>query len=165
MPLKVSRNEVETLCYRAALGVGLPQGLAEDAAWIGAGLACTRPDGLAIMLRALASVEAHPVVAPVFRREGGAWRANQAFVPALVSGPVAADLRRAEPGVEVVIGETGEPDITAICLSPGEIPPHQPFVAEDGVWRELGRLAARTYVPASDTSRLMGAGAGLLDND
>ena len=71
--------------------------MAEDAAWIGARLACTRPDGLAIMLRALASVEAHPVVASVFRREGGAWRANQAFVPALVAGPVAADLRRAEP--------------------------------------------------------------------
>lgn len=165
MPLIVSRNEVETLCYRAALGVGLPQGLAEDAAWIGARLACTRPDGLAVMLRALATVETHPVVAPVFRREGGAWRANQAFVPALAAGPVAADLRRAEPGVAVIIGETDEADIITICLASGEVPPQQPFAAEDGVWRELGRLAARTYVPASDMSRLMGAGAGLLDND
>ena len=37
--------------------------------------------------------------------------------------------------------------------------------APDEIWRELGRLAARTYVPASETSRLMGAGAGLRDND
>ncbi|MEM8793549.1 MAG: DUF3726 domain-containing protein [Pseudomonadota bacterium] len=33
------------------------------------------------------------------------------------------------------------------------------------VWVELGLLAARTYVPASDASRLSGAGAGTLDND
>jgi hypothetical protein len=35
----------------------------------------------------------------------------------------------------------------------------------DGLWRRFGRLAALTYVPQSEQSRLTGAGAGLSDND
>lgn len=33
------------------------------------------------------------------------------------------------------------------------------------VWQALERLAHQTYVPASEASRKMGAGAGLVDND
>lgn len=33
------------------------------------------------------------------------------------------------------------------------------------VWQALEKLAHQTYVPASETSRKMGAGAGLVDND
>lgn len=36
---------------------------------------------------------------------------------------------------------------------------------EDEVWAQLDRLASETYVPATDESRLKGAGAGLSDND
>ncbi|MEO0980892.1 MAG: DUF3726 domain-containing protein, partial [Pseudomonadota bacterium] len=32
-------------------------------------------------------------------------------------------------------------------------------------WTRLGVLAHRTYAPATDESRLRGAGAGLSDND
>lgn len=32
-------------------------------------------------------------------------------------------------------------------------------------WEAIGRLAAQTYVPSSETSRIAGAGAGLTDND
>jgi len=35
----------------------------------------------------------------------------------------------------------------------------------DGLNAHLNTLAAKTYVPASDASRLAGAGAGLTDND
>ncbi|MEM9030045.1 MAG: DUF3726 domain-containing protein [Pseudomonadota bacterium] len=38
-------------------------------------------------------------------------------------------------------------------------------VIDDTVWRQALALAARTYVPASETSRAHGAGAGLTDND
>ncbi len=38
-------------------------------------------------------------------------------------------------------------------------------VIADAVWRRFNALAALTYVPASDHSRLSGAGAGLSDND
>ena len=33
------------------------------------------------------------------------------------------------------------------------------------IWEALGRFAHRTYVPATEASRLKGAGAGLTDND
>ena len=35
----------------------------------------------------------------------------------------------------------------------------------DAVWRRFDVLAALTYVPPSERSRLTGAGAGLSDND
>ena len=35
----------------------------------------------------------------------------------------------------------------------------------DEIWEGLSALAHRTYVPASEASRLKGAGAGLTDND
>lgn len=38
-------------------------------------------------------------------------------------------------------------------------------VIADAVWRRFNALAALTYVPASEHSRLSGAGAGLNDND
>ncbi|MCY3876854.1 MAG: DUF3726 domain-containing protein [Rhodobacteraceae bacterium] len=39
------------------------------------------------------------------------------------------------------------------------------FHPTDSDWAKLEELAARTYAPASDESRLLGAGAGLSDND
>ena len=80
-------------------------------------------------------------------------------------GPIVADLRQAEPGVEIVMAETDVPAILDICIAPEVAAGSGEIEAPDEIWRELGRLAARTYVPASETSRLMGAGAGLRDND
>jgi len=48
---------------------------------------------------------------------------------------------------------------------PGDGMPQPLFDVADGDWSEIGALAARTYVPASEQSRLAGAGAGLTDND
>lgn len=45
------------------------------------------------------------------------------------------------------------------------LPPARPIRLPDALWRRFGRLAARTYVEASDLSRRQGAGAGLSDND
>ncbi len=39
------------------------------------------------------------------------------------------------------------------------------FHPADSDWAKLEELAARTYAPATDESRLLGAGAGLSDND
>ena len=36
---------------------------------------------------------------------------------------------------------------------------------EVGIWTKLSSLAHKSYVPASEASRLSGAGAGLTDND
>lgn len=162
----VSLNEIETSCYRAALGVGLPHGLAQDASVIGARLVATRPDGLAVMLRGLEFAGANRMQAPVFARDGAVWRSRFGILASLVAGPIAADLMRADPSIAVEIGTTDEPAIIDICLN--EHPQSSrssPLEVPDDLWRELQRLGARSYVPASAASRLKGAGAGLRDED
>ena len=42
---------------------------------------------------------------------------------------------------------------------------YDPAACGDSGWDRLAALAHKTYVPASDESRLSGAGAGLTDND
>lgn len=161
----VSLNEIETTCYRAGLGVGLAHGLAEDAGRIAVKLACRHADGLAIMLRALKSVEANPVPPPFFIRKGDAWVPVRPSLPALIAAPIAMELCLADPGVTVGLGAIDDPAILAASGEGEPVPPAEPIAVDEALWRELGRLAARTYVPASATSRLMGAGAGLTDND
>jgi hypothetical protein len=51
-----------------------------------------------------------------------------------------------------------------IDLSSPELPPGGIAIPEH-LWQRFDALAVLTYVPASETSRLAGAGAGLLDND
>ncbi len=162
----VSLNEIESGCYRAALAVGLPHGLAEDAARIGVRLVTSQPDGLAMMLRALRFAEAHPAAPPAFVNDGASWRPRHPALPSLVSGPIAADLRKADPDKPIHIGQPDEPAIIAMCLDGRAFsPPMAPVEVSADLWRELQRLAARTYVPATEISRLKGAGAGLRDDD
>jgi len=54
-----------------------------------------------------------------------------------------------------VAGHTGDGSVTR----------YDPVTCGDGGWGQLAALAHKTYVPASDRSRLSGAGAGLTDND
>ncbi len=44
-------------------------------------------------------------------------------------------------------------------------PPQTRATPSDAGWAALGHFAHRTYAPATDESRLKGAGAGLSDND
>jgi hypothetical protein len=160
----VSRNEVETSCWRAALGVKLPHGLAEDAAWIGAELIVTRPDGLDRMLRALEHVETHGVHPPAFRREGHRW-ILQPGTPGLAAAPAAADLRQSDPGAELATGEGEVHDIVAIGLAGPRRSVSGPIDVDDGQWRRLLDFAARSYVPATAASRARGAGPAMPDEN
>jgi len=53
------------------------------------------------------------------------------------------------------------------CAEPPVIAPpgHARHVVDAESWRRLDALARRTYAPATEASRLAGAGAGLSDND
>lgn len=162
----LSLNEIETTCYRAALGAGLTHGLAEDAAAIAARLAATRPDGAAIMLRALTFADGHRLTGPVFAKSDGTYRPTGTALPALVAGPAAADLKQSDPTAGIDLSLADEPAVIAACFDKvPAAPPSAAISVPDNVWREICALAARTYVPHSETSRLMGAGAGLLDDD
>jgi hypothetical protein len=76
-------------------------------------------------------------------------------------------------GSEITVLDARQIAHLTVALLPSD-PRQQPLRAQqqsngmtvdDASWAELGRLAHRTYVPASMQSRLAGAGAGLLDND
>jgi len=155
--MMVSLNEVENACHRAALGVGLSQGLAEDASWIGASLVTTRRDGLARMLAALRQADLSRAHHPAFTRSERGWVLDPS-VPALVAGPALSDLLQAEPHLDLEIGPAAFPEIFDLCRAGRQPPPGEPLQVDDDQWRELLALAARTYVPASDTSRQRGAG-------
>jgi hypothetical protein len=84
-----------------------------------------------------------------------------------------AGVRAAAGGTEVRDGEgLAVPRLDGVMVRPGGggdgrwVGPRAGGRAVDpGVWRILEGLAARTYVPESEASRLTGAGAGLSDND
>jgi hypothetical protein len=155
--MMVSLNEVENACHRAALGVGLSQGLAEDASWIGASLVTTRRDGLARMLAALRQADLSRAHHPAFTRSERGWVLDPS-VPALVAGPALSDLLQAEPHLDLEIGPAAFPEIFDLCRAGRQPPPGEPLQVDDDQWRELLALAARTYVPASEASRQRGAG-------
>lgn len=48
---------------------------------------------------------------------------------------------------------------------PASSPRFDGVSVDAAIWRRLDALAARTYVPDSEASRLTGAGAGMIDND
>lgn len=55
-----------------------------------------------------------------------------------------------------------------ICISktpPKAIPEHTRATPSAQTWAELNSFAHRTYAPATEASRLLGAGSGLSDND
>lgn len=47
----------------------------------------------------------------------------------------------------------------------GQSEPVMRAEADEAAWQILGEFAHRTYAPATEASRLLGAGAGLSDND
>ena len=57
------------------------------------------------------------------------------------------------------------PHLTALLGDPAAALPPGPVEVDDALWSALDRLAARTYVAATEGSRLAGAGAGTTDND
>lgn len=82
----------------------------------------------------------------------GGGRAEVSADAAVLSGPIPG------PGADVVATRGAGPCAT-VAASPGGVE------VEDRLWRRALAMAARSYVPSSDSSRARGAGAGLIDND
>ena len=183
-----SLGEVASLVAKAARGAGHPWGVAEEAAWAVRWLSACGVDGAEICATWLARDEgACPVSAGLAIRDRGGVslpsELGDLAAPALVlpflawtladDGQVGVTMA----GCRCVLSREG------MTLS-GELPNRAavevrahdgPRPAPRAVWRvasisqsalgELQALATRTYAPASEQSRLLGAGAGLTDND
>jgi len=189
--MRRSLNEIETGFKKAAIGVGWPQGAAEDigraaAIYCGCGNAGLSPLLNAMQQKRIVSVMMENRVA---RCSGGALIANATIAFDLVGAgrveqAIFAWLENPEflRALSLVAGTDQGCgfQIEAIQTNDSSAPPEfvirrvheieQPELA-DGVdineeeWAEIAKLVAKTFVPSSDGSRLLGAGAGVTDND
>jgi hypothetical protein len=189
-----SLSEAGALAQKAARGAGMPWGLAEEAGhaalWLEArgapGLAalavrleataegrdaCLCP--VALGTRLIDGAEAPPgaarLAAPLLLAPflatiagGGAWRL--AAGEAVMS--VSAGALALSGGREALLAADASCRLAPEARAPAA-PPLNARVPESAAAAvaRLGRFAARTYAPATEASRLAGAGAGVSDGD
>ncbi len=202
-----SVNEIRTTVQKAAVGSGLPPGIAEDVGRAAAWLSARGLDGVGAALAAIgatpggthdagtAGQRTRVVSEGVSALDQVALSAPDATVklsgldaPALFLGLAANAAADYGLGFEISFGDGGtvicspegtrmsegipDPgcDVT-ITAKPDSLCDNEPLPTTDGVvvddksWAEAAALAAKTYVPSTEASRLAGAGAGLTDND
>lgn len=186
-------NEVEATAKKASRGAGYSWGLAEEAGkatrWLcGQGL-----DGVAILATALSRPDqtlACPLTRGAQLSDRAATLAEHVITlrhvaqPALLLAFAAQVARQTGYCITVDCGVAkGVTDGTRLSLTDA-FPPEADLVRvylggrlaealalasrarpDEAAWAELNRLAHRTYAPATEESRLLGAGAGLSDND
>jgi len=176
-----SLNEIGGMVMKAARGAGVPLDHCEDMALAAEYLAATDPVRLDCIEQALAGP--HVPVAAV-------WTDTTLRIDAAraaMAGPVAVDALRMGYDA-VVLKDVDAPRLVlalfagqGVCVShsfggadliisrndgrPPAIPMAAAVTVSGHFWAYLDGLAALTYVPATDASRLAGAGAGLTDND
>lgn len=110
----------------------------------------------------------HPLLIVPF----AGWAAIHLARPVLVSWPsvsIGTDgwAVRVE-GDEAGLGIAGPVPVTCTCADDRRAAMTTPAlrgVIDRQVWNALGTFAHRTYAPATEASRLLGAGAGVSDND
>lgn len=138
--MKRSVNEIGGLVLKAARGAGLDLGLAEDLAAASAHL---DEAGLDYLTGAIRDRDRHSD---------------------LQSLCFAIDARRCGQAVDLPAAVVPLADALMAACSDKAAPPGPRNVAND-LWAVLDDLAQATFVPATEASRLVGAGAGLDDND
>ncbi len=168
-------SEVGAIVHKAALGAGIPVGQADDLARTAVHMAGHR-EALKPIVDAL--IEPQEAVDVAWGSDRLVIKAGHAAMTApIVKDGFATGVRKvrlcrpshlslviamlAEAGVQVQADGTLIEKIGFATPDPVMGPVDVP--AE--IWNAFATLAAKTYVPASDTSRAGGAGAGLTDND
>lgn len=182
-----SRNEASALITKAAVGAGFPWALAQEISKAFSTIAQPTSSEWQALIDALVA----PTEGMIFTTHAGLLQienaricsAGPAVVDWLVAGMQRAELLeldcpvlldaflragQAEYGYAFMT-ETNENGVVQVTAKRNENPsisqslPRIIFPQE--TYDALIGLAARTYVPESDASRLSGAGAGLTDND
>lgn len=186
--LSWSLGEIEALARKAAHGAGKPWGLAEEAGWAVRWLAQSGlpgPEALAASLQN--SSGKCPIVFACELSDPGDLETSANFglieQPLLVLpflgrccphgravvatiGPARAEVSAHKTIVSGVVPAVGQIEVQGMCTASEPIL-NVTRVAEitPGAMSVLERFAARTYAPATEASRELGAGAGLTDND
>ncbi|MDU8911813.1 hypothetical protein [Aestuariicoccus sp. MJ-SS9] len=173
--MSYSVTEIQTLAQKAARGAGFPPSQAEA---FGRAAALHLAEGGApeVLLAGLATPGDSPILRlPLLMDD--ILRAREALGNEVTlslhgdDGQLAPVYARALPlglrgiDIEEIAGEPSKLHITLDpeARTPCKLPPR--VDAPQALIDRLNDLAARTYVPATEESRLKGAGAGLTDND
>lgn len=178
--MKRSLNELCGMVLKAARGAGVPLGHCEDLAAVAGYLAATD----AVALECLRDALAGPFDGVLGQSADGQLRITQGAV--VMVGPYCVDGFQAGC-TQIQIDNCPEPRlIFAYCAAAGlgvshefdgdtliltrvdeapAVPAAAPVTVAQSLWEYLNGLASKTYVPATEASRLAGAGAGLTDND
>lgn len=182
MTILLSYNEIHLTARRAASGAGLPYGVAEAvgraAVWLsGRGVdavsvvVAALADGAAI-LDGLAAVDALGAgeTERVALKDDAVGRLLLGLAGAAMHGETAFALDRGQGGRVPLAGlEDGAVPLPGVLCRArqggGVAATPRPAACDAGAHAAALALAAKTYVPASELSRTLGAGAGTTDND
>lgn len=152
--------ELQASLLKAARGMGLALGVGEDIATAAPFiLAADEPnETLAQLLQQMESGQISDVITAIDSAlvDGAATLTDTIEARALVAS-ASYKMQR------VLVLINGRIEATDVAKIDKAIP--RRVTIDDGLWEQLQGFAARTYVPATDASRLKGAGAGLSDND
>jgi hypothetical protein len=184
-----SLNEVEAMGKRAARGAGRDWGIAEEAGKAARWLTAHNLPGPELLAELLTRNEglSYDELVPI--STDGVWQAKSGRLCPLIAGAALSD-RAAEVAAgrafefgSIAFSPDGglavEGDMAAVttpttksahCRSGRKDtvtpPARQPGRAvEAKAWNRLSAFAHRTFAPATEASRLAGAGASLTDND
>ncbi len=166
-----SSNEIAVMVQKAARGAGVPLGYCEDLA------ACVKWFGADIepMVRALENAQAGQGIHKVQAAKLCVLALEDTLVDE--SEMVLNDVD--EPHVARALGAqiatlnncelcaaiSGHNITMSLRAGGHQAAPVARVDVDDALWTRLNTMAQRTYVPATEASRLAGAGAGLTDND
>lgn len=173
--LMLALNEIGSMVQKAARGAGIPLGQAEDLGRIAIYLAGTGGNVSAVT-RALQ--EPATTVDMIWSSDAVSVKSGPAaLIGAIIrdafamgyDAAVLADLDHA-PLVGAFLAESGVAlrwDGRVLTRSDTTVlqPACRPVAIPAADWDVWGAYAAETYVPETEASRLVGAGAGLNDND
>ncbi|MEC3861100.1 DUF3726 domain-containing protein [Mesobacterium sp. TK19101] len=187
--MTLSLNEIDAQAKRAARGAGYSWGMAEEAGKAARWLCAQGLDGVSVLAQALtrdgtALTRGVAMADRAVRLHDEPATLMDVPCPALVLPFAAMAARQLRAGVSVDLDSAlAVTDGDRLQLS-GPLPDHAACVRvtlggalstpvprlgraspTPEAWATLTRLAALTYAPATDESRLRGAGAGLSDND
>lgn len=159
-----SRNEIGGMVHKAARGAGWPLGLAEDVA--------AAMDFCADPVPALRAIAGHLAQGPA--EVLGTITTLDALQAGLIgqadlpNDPILQALAQMRSHTAAAV-TLDHPHQMLRLHSPPAAEPAKPATGavevDDDLWSMLASFAAKTFVPATEASRIAGAGAGLSDND
>lgn len=171
-----SVNEVEMLVLKAARGSGLPLAQAQDVAraLVASGAMDAFQDFLDLanqqntasnvrFFNEQMTYETPNILAdaPIAARTVASGACQQAVFEGCDTGPM---MQAISAFFGVVCTQQGSGCVLTATQNPQKVQAKR-LTVSDQILADLGVLAAKTYVPETDASRLAGAGAGLTDND